>query len=475
MIRRLLKDSAFYALSAAIPAATGLLLLPFYARQLGPREYGLLDATTVMLALISTVVALEIAQGVARFLPTADSLEARRRIGSTAFWFTAGVLGIAALAVWLAAPWVARFLLGAPEHFGVVRSAAFAMLSGGLQGIAVRHLRWSLRARSYVSAVAVTNLVTAGIGVALVLHWKPAAEALLLGQAGGNAAGLILAWVLSRKELSWSWDTAALRIMLRFSSPLVFSTLGVIATGQLGRLMLASLGSLEDAGHFGVAARLAGILGLLTSGLQLAIGPLIYAAHEKPETPAALAAATRLFATVVIIGWMILVVFAPELVGLLTSSAFATSAGLIAPLGGAAILSSALVFAPGLEIKHRTGTLALVYLLGGACNLALCGALIGPFGATGAGVAALLSGLIQTTLVFRLSQKHYFVPYPWPALLAAATLGICCSLLLSHGLAAAFKLVWLKIAITTLSSAVIAWLLLHPLRHRRTNLAAPSC
>ena len=36
-----------------------------------------------------------------------------------------------------------------------VRTAALAMLTGGLQGVAIRHLRWSLRARSYVTAVAV--------------------------------------------------------------------------------------------------------------------------------------------------------------------------------------------------------------------------------------------------------------------------------------------------------------------------------
>lgn len=470
MIRQLLKDSAFYALSAAIPAATGLLLLPFYARQLGPREYGLLDATTVMLALISTVVALEIAQGVARFLPTADATEARRRIGSTAFWFTAAVLGIAAFVLCLAAPWIARSFLGTTDHAGVVRTGALAMVAGGLQGIAVRHLRWSLRARAYVAAVAFANLITAGIGIALVLRWRPAAEALLWGQACGNVAGLMLAWGLARKELGLTWDPAALRDMLRFSSPLVLSTLGVIAASQLGRLMLANLGTLEDAGIFGIAARLAGILGLLVSGLQLAIGPLIYSAHEKPDTPAALAEAMRIFAAVTIIGWMILASFAPELLRLLTTPAFASAAGLVAPLGGAVVLSASLAFAPGLEIKHRTGILALVYLFGGACNLALCWALIGPWGAAGAGIATLLSSIVQTVLVFTLSQKNYAVPYPWIALATAAALGIGCTMTASHGLAGKELFSLAKIIFITLSVALVAWLLLRPLLSRRASI-----
>jgi len=466
MIRRLIKDSAFYALSAAIPAATGVLLMPFYARQLGPREYGLLDATTVVLALISTVIALEISQGVARFLPTADTALARRNIGSTAFCFTAVVFGIAAVGLYLAAPWLARSVLGAPDHEELVRIATLTMVSGGLQGIAIRHLRWSLRARSYVAAVALTNLVTAGLGVVLVLRWRPAAESLLWGQTGGNVAGLLLAWLLAGKELSWNWDSAALRRMLRFSAPLVVSTLGVIATSQLGRLMLASMGNLVDAGVFGVAARLAAILGLLASGLQLAIGPLVYAAHEKPDTPAALAATMRIFSAVAIVGWMTLVAFAPELVRLLTSPAFTPAADLIAPLGGAIVLTCAQAFAPGLGIKHRTGTLAVIYFLGGFGNLALCAIMIGPWGTSGAGAATLLSGAIQTVLIFIFSQKHYPVPYAWAAIATATTLAIGCTVVASHHYTQVLEFPWFKIFFVSLSAALIAWLLLHPFLKR---------
>lgn len=426
MIRRLLKDSAFYGLSSAIPAATGLLLLPFYARKLGPGEYGLLDATVVILTLISTIFALEIAQGVARLLPESDSTEARRRIGSTAFWFTALMLGAAALALVALAPWIATTALGEGTRAGVVRVAAATLFLGGLQGIAVRHLRWSLRARQYLSAVALTNVATAALGVGLVIQWQPLAEALLWGQAGGYAAGLLVSWLLAGGELAFAWDSAALRRMLRFSAPLVVSTLGVIATGQLGRVMLAHLGSLEEAGVYGVAARLASILALVASGLQLAIGPLIYSAHAKPGTPAALAGAFRIFISVTLVGWVSLAVFAPEIVGLLTSPAFAASAGLVAPLAAAVILNAALTFAPGLEIHNRTGSLAKVFLFSGVINLALCFVFIPLFGAQGAALAALAASLVQAALAFYLSNSCYPVPYPWAAVSAATVVAFTC-------------------------------------------------
>lgn len=426
MIRRLIKDSAFYGLSSAIPAATGLLLLPFYARKLGPGEYGLLDATVVILTLISTIFALEIAQGVARLLPESDSTEARRRIGSTAFWFTAVMLGFAALVLTVLAPWIATTALGEASRAGVVRVAAATLFLGGLQGIAIRHLRWSLRARRYLSAVALSNLATAALGVILVMQWKPVAEALLWGQAGGYAAGLLVSWLLAGGELAFAWDSAALRRMLRFSAPLVVSTLGVIATGQLGRVMLARLGSLDEAGVYGVAARLAAILALLASGLQLAIGPLIYSAHAKPGTPAELSGAFRIFISVTLVGWLSLSIFASEIVGLLTSPAFAASVGLIAPLAASVVLNAALTFAPGLEIHNRTGVLAKVFLLSGAINLALCFALIPPLGAHGAAIAALAASLVQAALAFYLSNRYYPVPYPWTSVSTATAVALVC-------------------------------------------------
>ncbi len=469
MRRQLLRDSLSYGLSSVIPATTGLLLLPFYTRRLGPDEYGLLDATVALLTVISTIFVFEIAQGVARMLPESDSTEGRRRIGSTAFWFTALMLGVAALALAIFGPSIAAIGLGDATHGGIVRVSATTLFLGGLHGIAIRHLRWSLRSHRYLSAVALTNVATAALGVVLVIEWRPVAEALLWGQAGGYAAGLTLSWHLARGELDFTWDSDALHKMLRFSAPLVASTLGVIATGQLGRVLLARFASLDEAGLFGVAARLAAILALLTSGLQLAIGPLIYSAHAKPGTAVELACTFRIFTAVALVGWLLLGAFGPQLVSLLTAPMFAASASLIAPLAAAVLLNTALTFAPGLEIRRCTGTLAKVFLMSGALNVALCLVLIGPLGAFGAAMACLLATVVQTALVFRLSNRCYPVPYPWGAISAAVLITLLCHAVIA--LLSWPSLIGILCVVTC--CFLIGWLLLRPLiKHQSPD--APS-
>lgn len=470
MIRRLIKDGALHSLATVVPAATGILLMPFYARQIGPREYGLLDATTVILALVGAVVALEISQGLARFLPEATTFEDRRRIGSTALWFTAATVGVASLTLGLFSSWVSEVVLGAPGHDDVIRVAAVAMFTAGLQGVATRHLRWSLRAGGYVAAVAATNLCAAAIGVTLILGWRPAAESLFWGQAGGNLAGLALAWGLARKEIGATCDFTALRRMLRFAAPLVISTLGVIATAQLGRFMLARLGSLDDAGVFGIAARLAGILGLLASGLQNAIGPLIYSAHSRTETPAALSSALRLFAALALISWMALSVFSTEIVTLLVAGPFDRAAGLVAPLGFAVMLTASLSFAPGLEIKQRTLVVSLISVFAGVINIVLCWLLIAPWGANGAAAASVVAAMLQAALVFTLSNKHYPVRYPWHATASAALIALVTVLASIPGLAGVTFSGPAKLVFLGISTLLILALLLGPLVTRRQTL-----
>jgi O-antigen/teichoic acid export membrane protein len=446
--------------------------MPFYARQIGPSGYGLLDATTVILALIGAVVALEISQGLARFLPEAKTQEDRRRIGSTALWFTAVTVGIAALTLGFSARWVSVVVLGAPGHADMVRVAAAAMFTAGLQGVATRHLRWSLRAGAYVAAIAATNLCAAAIGVTLILFWRPAAESLFLGQVGGNLAGLALAWLFARKELDATCDFTVLLRMLRFAAPLVISTLGVIATAQVGRFMLARLGGLDDAGVFGIAARIAGILGLLASGLQNAIGPLIYSAHAKAETPAALSAALRLFAALALIAWMALSACSAEIVTMLAAGPFARAAGLVAPLGCAVMLSASLSFAPGLELKQRTLSVAVISVSAGVANILLCWLLIAPWGLNGAAAAAVAAGTLQAALVFILSKKHYPVNYPWRAIAIAGLLALGVVLACHYNSGHFSFSLPTKLALVSLSSLLILALLLLPLMpERQTSIS----
>jgi O-antigen/teichoic acid export membrane protein len=424
MLRRLLVDSSVYTVAAAIPGLAGVVLLPVYTRYLSAEEYGLVDLVTLTYTVVTVVATLEVSQGLARHLPEAKEVEARRRLSSTAFWFTGATMLSAVILVLLAAPWVAPLVLQKTNAVGLLKIGGLTAVVGAVYGVALRQLRWTFRPHAFLAVTAITSIATAAATLFCLWQYDQGPAALLLGQTVGSAVGLALAWRLARDGLALTWDRTAARQMLTFSSPLVASTLGFLAAGQASRWIIAHVGSLEAAGHFGVGTRVASILGFAASGLQLSLAPLIYRAHRDAKTPDDIAISFRHFVAAALLLWAGLTLFAPEILRAVAAPEFQAAAPLIAPLGAAVVINTAMIFAPGLEIRHRTRWVAAVGVCGGALHMPLSWIAVEHFGAMGAATAMCVIAILQMSLIFGMSQKCYPVPHRWRTLLGAIAIAI---------------------------------------------------
>jgi O-antigen/teichoic acid export membrane protein len=90
--------------------------------------------------------------------------------------------------------------------------------------------------------------------------------------------------------------------MLRFSLPLVLSSLALIFAAYGDRIILRSTLGFQDLGIYGIGARLAAVITLVINGFQLGAAPLIYRHYDEPSTPAALAQLMRLFLAACLVG-----------------------------------------------------------------------------------------------------------------------------------------------------------------------------
>lgn len=438
MLRRLLVDSAIYTTAGVVPGLAALALLPVYTRYLRPEDYGAVDLVTLGYTIVTVIATLEIHQGLARHLPAVLDATERRALSSTALWFTTFSALVAAALMFITAPAIVPRLISADVDISLWQIGSGTALLGAVSGIALRQLRWSLRPVAYITATSTITVVTGAVTVILLVNTSVGAPSLLIGQGSGSASGLVLAWSLARADLGWCLDWSAARRMLRFSAPLVVSTLGVLAAGQASRWVVAHVGSLEQAGVFGVASRITGVLGLAASGVQLALGPIIYASYRQPGASGDIARSFRVFWAGGIVLWSGLTLLAPELLGLLVSPAFQDARHLIAPMGAAALLAQATMFAPGLEIAHRTGVVAAISVLTGTTNLLLAWVGVAHWGALGAAAAMCMSALLQAIGIFTLSHRHYPVAHFGSRLAFGSTLAVAivCLTLIDRGLPA---------------------------------------
>ncbi|MGH8529899.1 MAG: lipopolysaccharide biosynthesis protein [Nevskiales bacterium] len=424
MLRSFLRDSAVYVLPTILSRGIGLILLPLYTHFLSPAEYGLLELLLAITALTNLVLPLEINQAVMRFLPETDPGGARVRLVSTAFWFVVGVYTALVLICW-ALPELARLTLFAGNGDSAwVRLAVVSMMSGTLLYTLQIQLRACQQARAYalVSAMAVTLTAAAVSGVLLFTSWRVhgVVAAQILGALG--AVGLALLLVRRTTPVRTQFDPMLLRRMLGFSAPLVLSSIAVYVTLYLDRWLIQALLGMDELGLYGIAMRLASVVGLMIYPFQMALTPLVYAHHAEPDTPVHLARLFEAFWAVCLCIVAAVGLFAPEIFRLLASREFAAAAPLAGWMCLTTLMVNTYIFFPGLWLSKRTGVITAVNVAAAASNIALNLLLIPLLGLKGVAVATAASGLVMLVLFAWLGARHYPIPIVPPR--AGAALGV---------------------------------------------------
>lgn len=426
MLRRFLRDSAIYGMAAILVRGVSLLLIPVYTRILSPTDYGIVDLVTVLTAFVGVTAALEIGQALARFLPDAESKREKAAYASAALWFTlAGYAAFSIIAVAFSSP-LAALLLGSAGRRDLILVALPLIVGSGLFYLLQSQLRYELRPMHY----AISGVVYSGVGIAasvlLVAGLRVGVAGVFVGQAIGAVAGIAVAGAWARRSYRPEIDLAKLREMVRFSLPLVPSSIAVMVSLYVDRIAIKELLTLDDLGLFGIGYRVASVVTLLMIGFQGALTPLIYTHYREPGTPGDLARIFSFFITLAIGLCLVLAVFAAEIVRLVAAPAFWDGAVVVPILAPALLLSTMYVFTPGLFLAKRTGTSAAIYVFGAALNTGLSFALVPLLGIRGAAAATLIGAGTVFAVSMVASQRHYPAPHSWGriAVAAIAAMGI---------------------------------------------------
>ncbi|HET7389105.1 MAG TPA: oligosaccharide flippase family protein [Nocardioidaceae bacterium] len=421
MLERLLRDSAIYSLAALLSRAIGLTLLPVYAFALDPAQFGAFDLVTTLGVLVALVVPLEVSQGLGRLYSEGD---AKRRQGlvNSAWWFTVVMLAAFVMASNLLAPQIASGLLGSPETTGTVEVAAGYIALNGLFFLAQMQLRWSMRSGRYLAVNFLYSMAMIVMSVLAVVLFHSGLPGLLAAQSLATALGVTGCIVGSGGiSIGLSFDRRLLAEMLRYSTPLVPSGVASFAMLYFNRLALAHFGSLSDVAIYGVANRFGSMITLLIVGIQGALMPLVYSHYRSPETPRQIARLFAGFSALAMTACLALTVATPFLVRTFAGTRYLASVPLVALLSPALLLSQMYIFAPGIAIAKKTYTQLTIVGISGAVSVSANIVLVPPMGSMGAAIATLVSSATMFVLWAYVSQRHYPVPFAWPALGISST------------------------------------------------------
>jgi O-antigen/teichoic acid export membrane protein len=418
MIRTFARDAVVYGAATVVTRATSLVVVPIFTRFLSDTDYGVIDLLTIAGNLVLLTVALEISQAVARFLPDASD-EDKVTFASTALMFSVGAYALFGVAGLIAAPEIRSWLIEGAADDVTVRLAVVATCLNGIFQLTSGVLRFQLRASQFAIASLGSSLVAIGLGLFLVAGAGAGVDGFFVGQIVGATIGVVLTMVFSRGLYRPIFDRMRLVSMLRFSMPLVPSSIGVFVALFVDRLAIGQLMTVADVGVFGIGYRLASTVSLLSFGAQMAVTPLVYARHADPGTPAALERIFRYYVGMALMVALGLSLFAPEILRVLTTPVFYDAASVVPLLAPALFLANLYVFMPGLGIAKRTAAFAVINLSGALLNLMLNLLLIPHLGIVGGALATLVSAAAVFAAYAVGSQRLYPVPHQWHRLASA--------------------------------------------------------
>jgi O-antigen/teichoic acid export membrane protein len=390
-LQKVLGNTGWMMGDQVLRKGVSLLVGVLMARYLGPRVYGEFSYAIAMVVIVSPIAILSLdATAIRRLVRSpADKDEI---LGTSLILMLAGgflAFGLAMAAVFLARPEdrLMHWLIGILAAGNITRALI------AIEFWFESQMEWQFSVYAKTSVFLLLALVKIGLILVqaplIAFAWAALAETTL------SSVGLLLVyWRRGYVIRAWRFTRTMASSLLKDSWPLVFSALLTMVYLRIDQIMLGNMVGNEELGNYSVAVQLSEVWYFLPMVISSSIFPAIIEAEVVSEE-LFLAHMQRLYRLMVFIAYAIalpVAYFAPQIVKLLFSSAFAAAGPLAALLVWAGVFTGLGAARNVLIIaKNWTRVNLVTIFLGGALNILLNFWLIPKYGAMGAVVATIIS------------------------------------------------------------------------------------
>jgi O-antigen/teichoic acid export membrane protein len=380
------RQSLVYALGGLAYKGVALVTIPLLARLLSPADLGLLDLAAILASLVGLVAVFGTDQAVAFHEPRTDS--PGELWGSALTTIVLAGAFIAATAAVLQVP-LATVLTGDGANGPIVAAAGaygavVALTATGLNAV-------RLRGSPVAYAIASFVLVTSEMAIALTIAWLGLGSVALMVLGWAAGATLVLVAVLLRfLPRLHRPSVATIRRIAGYGAPLVPAAVAWLIGDAWIRGALARDVELTALGEYGIAYRVASLLGLVVTGFGVAWYPYLYRSPAPDIVPRASQALGML---ILALGWLAVAVtaLAPEIIAVVAGPAYAGAREAVAPLAGGMIaLGTFVLLGAVVGSSGSTRRIAIAAGIGMAIQIAGSVPLVSAFGLFGAAWASLI-------------------------------------------------------------------------------------
>jgi len=470
---RMARGSALVFASTFITMALGYFLRLFLTRALTIEEYGLLYAVVTFVNFFALFRDLGLNQALVKFIPEWNVKKQVGKIRGAVGWIVrlqAAIAGIAAVAIFLLAPWLADAYFHTPGSAVLVQVMAGAFFVAVFGNAFHAAIQGSQRIKAWAFLQPMNNFLPLAFTVLLIALGFSlfGAVAAYLGTAivFGALAGLMLLRAFPGGHVNLtSGDKGQ---VVRFALPVMLGFIGGMVLGATDTIVLTYFRSLREVGLYQAALPTSQILWVVASAIGIVLFPMVsemWARRDRRALSAGISLLLR-FSFILVLPFALLMLAWPEFVlGLLFGQAYIAGTAALQILALAAIAYTLWqICAIVLSGIGRPGLVTKIMLAAAAFNLISNIALVQAFGMMGVAITTLSSFAIAFIASFIVLRRSVSLGLGAMAMIKALVSGL---VMVAAIFAIKTVLVlnpWIEVAISLTGGIVLYFVLVIRLR-----------
>jgi O-antigen/teichoic acid export membrane protein len=416
LLKREIKDASIYsAVTFSLPVIN-MLLIPFYWKVLTPTDYGVIAIVGIIGGVTGVFLGLSIDQYINRFYYEWAEEDRSIEIGTAWLlsWGSSFLIGIISIPIiFLITP----YLFPKVNFFPYIFLGLLSQIFNSLDVVAFATLRIKRLPKMY----SIYQLSKSGIVLCFNILFVLILDYRLEGYFIANLVSSIIITGIALKIMlifaTPSLKKDSIRVMFRFSLPLVGNNFVAVVSSTLDSFLLQYYASVEALGIYSVGMKFASILSQLHKALKLSYGPFVFEKLKKNNGLSVISRVTVFYVFPLFFAATGIILFIDDLVYWINQSSYFPIVEFVPYLIITALIQTLVVYyGAGIIISKRTELLLIPTTIQALLVIGLSFVLIPTFQIYGIIVSRFIGALIFLLISIIITLRVYPLMYKWVAL-----------------------------------------------------------
>ena len=422
---RLGRHGLIYGIGMMLNKVAAFIMLPIYTRFLLPSDYGLLQLVDMALEVLSIAAGSRLAAGIFYFYHKAESEAEKRSVLSTALLILSAGYVVVSATAYVAAPEVARVVLGDVQHANLIRLATARLAFESMIIVPMAYLQFRDRSVMYVGVAAVRMVLQLSLNILfVVVMGLGAAGVLLSGLIGTVVIGVFLG-VMFVRDVGMHPSRQAGRDLVRFGLPFLATQVATFIATFSDRYFLREAADTTAVGLYGLAYQFGFLLtSLAYVPFSTVWEPMRFEIARQSDRDTIYARVFVYFNVILVSVAVGIALFVYDGLRIIADPAYLAAAGMVPIILVAYLLQGWTGFHNiGLFYRERSGLITWANWAAAAVAIAGYVLLIPRWFGYGAAVTTVAAFAVREVMIYRFSQRLWPVRYAWPPVLRTLAAG----------------------------------------------------